>query len=85
MVKQDDQVQYIADKIERYFKEHPNAKDSLEGIRSWWLQGGVAEWAPSQVQKALDHLVEYKKIFRKRVPGDRFVYSGSKDNLKKKN
>jgi hypothetical protein len=84
MVNQDDQIKFIADKIERYFKECPNAGDSLEGIHDWWLQRGIADSTPGQVKEALDLLVDNKKIFRWELPGGRFAYSLRSDYFKRK-
>ncbi|MCJ7603252.1 MAG: hypothetical protein MUO63_17355 [Desulfobulbaceae bacterium] len=31
------QIEHIAQEIERYLQTRPNAADSLEGITKWWL------------------------------------------------
>jgi hypothetical protein len=42
--------------ILQYLIEHPDAKDTAEGIAKWWLAGTDAESKKKQVQNALDCL-----------------------------
>ena len=42
--------------ILQYLIEHPDAKDTAEGIAKWWLAGTDAESKKKQVQNALDSL-----------------------------
>ena len=53
MPAEDAAVALVAERILRYFDEHPNAADTAEGIRKWWLPPG----AEAPVQAALDALV----------------------------
>ena len=43
----------LAFEILDYFRRHPEAKDSAEGIATWWVQE-----APGRVRQVLDKLVE---------------------------
>jgi len=61
----------VADRIEAYLAEHPDAADTLAGICNWWLSG-VPAFA---VQKALDDLVTRGMVRRQDVPGGAAVYS----------
>ena len=36
--KLEDKVAEIANLIERYLSSHPDAADTLNGVRSWWLE-----------------------------------------------
>ncbi|MFA6162549.1 MAG: hypothetical protein WC685_03860 [Methylobacter sp.] len=49
-------VQKIADQIECYLKDHPNAADTIEGITKWWLTGQKIEVSSLIVQQALNYL-----------------------------
>lgn len=49
-------VQKIADQIECYLKDHPNAADTIEGITKWWLPGRGIEASSLIVQQALNYL-----------------------------
>ncbi len=44
--------------ILEYFRRHPAAGDSLEGILDWWLPQQRYETARTAIQRALDDLVE---------------------------
>jgi len=43
--------------ILNYFKEHPRASDTLEGIVQWWLMGDHSADSIEQARLALEHLV----------------------------
>lgn len=49
-------VYHIADQIECYLKNHPNAADTIEGITKWWLPRQGIEVSGLIVQQALDYL-----------------------------
>jgi hypothetical protein len=49
-------VQQIADEIECYLKKHPNAADTIEGIKKWWLPQHEIEVSSLIVQQALNYL-----------------------------
>ena len=49
-------VQQIADRIECYLKNHPNAADTIEGIAKWWLPEQGVEVSNLMVQQALNYL-----------------------------
>jgi len=71
----DDPVQVIADTIERYLDQNPDAADSAEGIRRWWLPPGLSEEAPETVEEALDRLVASGVIRRQPLPDGRVLYA----------
>ena len=52
-----ERVGLVADEIVRYLGSHPNAADTLEGIRRWWLAQIRYDEARNIVQRALDRLV----------------------------
>jgi hypothetical protein len=52
----DSDVQQIADQIECYLKNHPNAADTIEGISEWWLPEQGIEASSLIVQQALNYL-----------------------------
>jgi hypothetical protein len=46
----DSDVLEIADQIEFYLKNYPNAVDTIEGITKWWLLGRGVEVSSLIVQ-----------------------------------
>lgn len=74
MATRPDRVAPIADAIERYLAAHPDAADSVEGIRLWWLTGDAAGEAPERVREALERLVETGIVERRALPGGQVIY-----------
>lgn len=71
----DTDVNAVANEINEYLAEHPNAADSLEGIVTWWLGRQRYSKATDVVQKALELLVAdgvVNKVIRK---GNKPIYS----------
>jgi hypothetical protein len=67
------QTEVIMRAIERYVAAHPQAGDTLTGVRDWWL----SEWTTTNeqtVQAALDKLVEAGRMQTRRLPGGRTMY-----------
>lgn len=53
-----ERIVMIAQAIEGYVTEHPQAADTCEGICMWWLAGEPDGDSLEDVQTALDYLVE---------------------------
>jgi len=51
----------LALRILDYFRRHPQAKDSVEGIARFWVTAD-----PLEVRRALDKLVELKLVEKRR-------------------
>lgn len=76
----DSDVQQIADQIECYLKNHPNAADTIEGITKWWLPGQGIEVSSLIVQQALNYLGSKSVVtFNANLSGNK-VYSSNKAN-----
>lgn len=56
-----------------YFRRHPQAKDSVEGIARFWVNAD-----PVEVRRALDKLVDMKLV-EKRENTSMDLYSASAD------
>lgn len=48
----------ISNSILAYLIEHPDARDTLEGILQWWLLHRSIKYQISRVQEVLNELVE---------------------------
>jgi hypothetical protein len=72
---QEEPVQVIAHTIRRYLEVNPDAADSAEGIRRWWLPPALAEESPGTVEEALDRLVAAGVITRRPLPDGRVLYA----------
>ena len=57
----------------RYAVEHPEAKDSLEGIHQWWLPDGGVYWDIGKLEEAIDFLLEQGWMEQGRV-GTRRIF-----------
>lgn len=78
MASEDDCVAAIADAIERHFSAHPEAADSIEGIRQWWLTGDAAHEAPERIREALGRLEAAGVVTRRELPGGQVVYAAAR-------
>jgi len=64
-----ERIMVIAEIIERYAIEHPQAADTAEGIRAWWVGPRLHGASAEEVQGALDYLVEFERIRRIAITG----------------
>lgn len=70
----------LADEVERYLAAHPDAADSAEGIRRWWLPAGRLDVRTDQLQSALALLVARGRIVERRMPDGRRIYASSDES-----
>lgn len=66
-----DRVSEVAAAIVRYLKDHPNAADTQEGIRNWWLGAGSS--SATEVSGALERLIRDGSLERIQI-GARVVF-----------
>jgi hypothetical protein len=77
MQAHDQRIEDVAIEIERYLRANPDAADSAEGVRHWWLSSENAKVGLDVVDAALDKLVSDGVVrVRKLADGTR-LYSGS--------
>ena len=67
-------VKIVAASLHDYIARHPDAADSIEGIRRWWLPPSVVA-STAEVQAALDRLVACGVLSRRPLPGPGALYS----------
>jgi len=67
MASQQIKVESIAKDIKEYFRDNPNAGDTVEGIASWWVANQRLRNSTVLVHRALEYLVKqgelHKKVF----------------------
>ena len=67
--------------ILHYLSEHPDAKDTIQGISCWWLPEENGEWGKEEVQEALDTLVARGWVTARRIAPSRTLYGLNKKKL----
>jgi hypothetical protein len=60
--------------IVRYMLAHPDAKDTLEGVVTWWLRRDPTDKQRRDIKRAIDHLVKLGWVTTRRIPGRRLIY-----------
>jgi hypothetical protein len=64
-----------------YLIDHPDAKDTIQGIIRWWLPGGIMTWEEAAVQEALDLLVARGWVTQRPTTPSRTIYGLNKAKL----
>ena len=63
------QIESALEEIRRYLVAHPNASDTAQGVRDWWLGGHGATFGLDVIEAALDRLVEARMLECRSIPG----------------
>jgi Fe2+ or Zn2+ uptake regulation protein len=66
--------------ILQYLLEHPDAKDTIEGILKWWLLDGRG-WKRGKVQRALNLLASKEWLTKRETVPSKEIYGINKDRL----
>jgi hypothetical protein len=69
------------EQIVRYVVSQPEAKDTLQGIRDWWLQVRDVDCNMSEVAQAVDTLVRWGWLTEQRLAEHTIVYGPSQEGL----
>lgn len=70
-------VRAIAEGIERYLEQHPDAADSAEGICAWWLTPPLGADALPAVLASLAELEARGVVVRTEMTGMATIYSSA--------
>jgi hypothetical protein len=76
----DEDGESLAGQILRYLDEHPDAADTADGVRAWWLLEQVFKESVGDVQDALDLLVSRGIVTRFDRPNMPWVYRRARRN-----
>ena len=72
----------IGDEILAYLVEHPNARDTLEGIVEWWLLERQVKFQITRFKEALTDLVSRGLILEKKGSNSQRHYRINKRKYK---
>jgi hypothetical protein len=64
----------VMQKILSYLLDHPDAKDTIQGILQWWLPHGGMVWRQEEIQEALDVLVARGWLTQRHTPSCQMLY-----------
>lgn len=65
----------------QHLMSNPGAKDTLEGIRKWWIATRREEPRSDELQAVLDSLVHKGWVVRFKPTGSKHVYGLNKERL----
>ena len=68
----------FAGDIERYLSAHPDAADTLTGIRCWWLPAQAADVSTPVVEAALALLIARRVVVSTRLPDGGVLYAAAR-------
>jgi hypothetical protein len=72
----------VIDAILHYLINNPDAKDTTEGVRRWWLPEGQRDQPQEQLEKILDSLVSKNWLTMRMTSKQTKIYGLNKDSLK---
>ena len=70
-----------AREILSYLVEHPDAKDTVEGILKWWLSKAHTKREKREVQEAIDFLVEKGWVISREVADSKKIYGVESERM----
>ncbi len=73
--KDRDDLSKISKELIAYWKENPEAQDTLEGIAQWWFSQRGQTLATEDIKIVLEELVRQKKIVVRQLIDGTILYS----------
>jgi hypothetical protein len=67
--------------ILHYLTEHPDAKDTIQGILRWWLPKNPVQRREEEVREAVDGLVARGWVTKRQITPSRSIYGMNKEKL----
>lgn len=65
---------YVRHEVFQYISEQPDARDTFEGVVTWWIFRQRQKIGHDTIQRALDALVAEGKLQTHKMPGGRTLY-----------
>jgi hypothetical protein len=75
----DQRHQRLKRELLTYCIEHPDAKDTVEGILRWWFPAGEVRWRADDVKTALDELTAQGWLTSRSIRQSEVIYGLNKD------
>jgi len=72
----------VVREILQYLIEHPDAKDTPEGISNWWRPTGKSEWRKEDIQSALTKLASKGWVTMRDSSPSQRIYGFNKQYMK---
>ncbi|MBI1395869.1 MAG: hypothetical protein GC151_07800 [Betaproteobacteria bacterium] len=66
----------LAESILGYVRVHPQAADTVEGIRTWWLPARLADATPEAVLICVERLARERRLRRRVLSDGTEIYGG---------
>ena len=73
--------QKLTREILTYCVEHPDAKDTVEGILTWWFPAGAARWRVEEVKTALRLLTAQGWLTSRSMRHSEEIYGLTKEKV----
>ena len=80
MSDQEINAMHVANEIQDYLEDHPNAADTLEGITKWWLSRKRIEEAAVVISEALAILERQGRVTKTVSVDGKEIYSRSRQH-----
>jgi len=80
MAEDSDEVSALARDIEIYLKDRPNASDTIEGIRRWWVGSRWMDASMPLMCAAVDLLVQKRLMVVRTLADGSVVYFSAARN-----
>ncbi len=74
------EILVLANEISDYLEQHPEAADSLEGIRKWWLSQNNSFQMSKDVFDALEYLCDNNVVIKTIAQAGNIIYSSAFEN-----
>lgn len=71
----------VARDILRYLVDNPEAKDTLDGIVTFWFPEGEVKWGREEIQEAVEALVSKGWMTQKNLPSFKVIYGLNPNRL----
>ena len=78
---QAESFEHVIREILQYLVDHPDAKDTPEGIHRWWLPERHSNWGRDDVQAALVLLTSKRWLMKRRTVPSKEFYGINRDRL----